>query len=263
MVNEIKTEIKLKMDAKPENIFRLMLLSEIDHWNHKTLTQKQRKAINTHIKEWFSKVLKPIKTFDDVVFGDSGPIILGWGSSAYIQVIERNNPSAWCWEPIDFDSYTILERLKEDPIKTLWEELRELTRKYEWALIPYWYYTLKHEIEQKYWWIDEDKLLKQLTIRIEDDVLATANQYYEEGFENDYLSEHFDRSKNDFESVIEEAREAYEGTEEQKEDLKLAFCDTSREYLEYSKDEITKKAVETARKKLSEVYGVQIPKEGC
>lgn len=105
-MKEISITLKIPLNQKIENICKAMKLSEVDSIDHKILTDKQREAINNHIKQYYENLLEPIKTFDGIVFQEADPnkaIVLGWGNDVYIQVIEQNNESAWMWEPLQLD----------------------------------------------------------------------------------------------------------------------------------------------------------------
>lgn len=224
----------------------MLKLLSLNHIDGKTLTSEQSQLIHDTLNEYFNEIIKPIKTFDGVVFQKEKKVIDLCGS-AYIQAITENNENAWIWESIDLDNYSIFYDIEREGIIPVIQGL--LKRQLPTVWVAYYYFCLKHSIPVKFGYNNESqaRFEEKLEERIRSDISALADTYYKEGFEDEYLSGKYNQRIHKEEylyELLDEAREEYEKSREKLEDLKNATTEIIGQWLTYSSDEITQKVID-------------------
>jgi len=246
--NKISVKFEIPLNRKTANICKMLEIQSLNHIDGKALTNEQCKTIEKFLNKYFNELIEPIKTFDGIVFQKDNKMITFCGN-AYIQVIQTNNNNGWCWESIDFNGYSIISEIEDKGIiEALHEKLRDMINEHGWAIINYYYFCLKHGLEPQWgcYHHTEAFLKEKLEERIKDDIDAMANIYYQEGYENDYLSGKFDseiHKESYMYDLLDQAREEYENSDEQKSDIEQATSDVTNEWLSYSSDSITKQVI--------------------
>ncbi len=161
------------------------------------------------------------------------------------------------WESIDLDSYFVFSDIEKNGIIATIQDL--LKRQLPKVWVSYYYFCLKHGIKLKfgYGYETQDILEEKLEERIRADINALADSYYREGFEEEYLCDKYDseiHKESYLYELLDEAREKYENSSEQTEDLENALNETIGQWQNYSNDEITLKVCEKIKRDFEEKH---------
>jgi len=228
----MKVTIEINLVREPAVIAKLLKLADMQYVDARIFTREQWVKVMEFLRSFFDDASRPIKTFDDRVLSKSGIIVIG--GSVYMQVIRENNESAWVWEPIDINHYFAICDLLRSPIDFVFEALKGMIVRHPWVVVNLYLFCLKHNLKFPDW-ITDIELINRMQERFASDVLARAYYHYQENFESRYVEEHWDHTPEQcIDDLLEEAREAYEESPEQIEDLNTAYREIEAEWLEYT-----------------------------
>jgi len=185
----MKVVIELDLVRKPAAIVKLIKLLDMHFIDGRLFPLKELEHITNFLRSFFDDAIREIRAFDEKIFSDSGILMLG--GRPFVQVIKHNNEFAWIWEPIHLDSYFHIHNLMDSPIRFFYSQLKNMLEKCPWAAVNLYLYCLKHKLAEFPVWITDEELIERLKDRFASDVLASANYYYQEGFEREYVEEHW------------------------------------------------------------------------
>lgn len=232
------------MDGSASSIAIINYLQKADGINGKMLGKSFRIDADKIKERFYNELIKDIKTFDGVVFQKEKKVIDIYGA-VYIQAITCSNPNAWMWEAVDLSDYWMISKaLDNGGIEAIREILLKIARKNPYATPNYYYYCIKHGLACEGY--IEKQVSENLKNRIKSDIEAEASNIYRECREDEFMPETFDANKHKEEylyELLDEAREAYENSDEQKEDMQEAKETVLNKWAEYSNDLITKEVI--------------------